>query len=230
MRDEKQDNAESGLFFANGGMPVPVYEGQEFPFIIKSKCITLWLEIIDRDAKDDYNANYKLHKIIDEIELNMKARTIKQIAHSEAILVEGDIRTIPDHPGNGARTLNGTYTWENVEHQFRGGFECVQVRIPPEEPGRPTNGVLRTATMNVNGNYCGKYRHDGINIHPPNPNSKRHVWKNPWCKLSSTEIQASPYSMGCWQPRPDQRNESWDQNKQIKNHTQYNCKYFRNNS
>ncbi|HEY3399959.1 MAG TPA: RHS repeat-associated core domain-containing protein [Geothrix sp.] len=157
--------------------------------VFVSRSVTTTLSIID-GGSGDYNASYILTQ--STVTTYWVPNSNEMVEHTnKTVLAHGDIRTIPDNPGNGSPTLNGTYTW--VNHAHNGGFPTVQVR------NTDASGALATTSLNPN---TGSFRQTGINIHPPNPNSSR-VWQDPGVSLGSASAREHPFSMGCWQPRPD---------------------------
>ncbi|WP_243304004.1 RHS repeat protein [Geothrix oryzisoli] len=157
--------------------------------VLVSRSVTTTLSIVD-GGSGDYNASYTLTQ--STTSTYWVPSSNEMVEHTvDTVLAHGDIRTVPDNSGNGSPTLNGTYTW--VNHAHNGGFPTVQVR------GADGSGALATTGLNPN---TGTFRQTGINIHPPNPNSSR-VWQEPGASLSSASARERPFSMGCWQPRPD---------------------------
>ena len=156
---------------------------------ISQRVIATTLTIRD-GGSGDYNATYTLTQTIST--MSQSPGTNDRIESlSTNVLATGDMRTVPDNPGNGSPTLNGDYTW--VNHAHNGGFPTVQVR------NTDGSGALPTTSLNPN---TGTFRQTGIDIHPPGPNSSR-VWQEPGVSLSSGSARERPFSAGCWQPRPD---------------------------
>ena len=156
---------------------------------ISQRVIATTLTIRD-GGSGDYNATYTLTQTISTMS-QIPGTNDRIESLSTQVLATGDMRTVPDNPGNGSPTLNGDYSW--VNHPHNGGFPTAQVRNPDR------SGTLPTTGLNPNN---GTFRQDGINIHPPNPNSSR-VWKDPGVSLGSSTPRPKPFSKGCWQPRPD---------------------------
>ncbi len=156
---------------------------------ISRRVIATTLTITD-GGSGDYNATYTLTQTISTMS-QIPGTNDRIESLSTNVLATGDIRTVPDNPSNGSPTLNGNYSW--VNHAHKGGFLTVQVRNPDG------SGTLPTTGLNPN---TGTFRQDGINVHPPMPNSSR-VWQEPSVSLGSAAPRSSPFSMGCWQPRPD---------------------------
>lgn len=186
---QPENNATSNNADGNGSDQGDAQTNASTSGVLVSRSVTTTLSIVD-GGSGDYNASYTLTQ--STTSTYWVPSSNERVEHTvDTVLAHGDIRTVPDNSGNGSPTLNGTYTW--VNHAHNGGFPTVQVR------GADGSGALATTGLNPN---TGTFRQTGINIHPPNPNSSR-VWQEPGASLSSASARERPFSMGCWQPRPD---------------------------